>query len=58
MLADPIRSLSTMPDLLTHSCVQAVATRYATGPGASDPMVELAKVHLQRRGWLDGKTDL
>ena len=37
---------------------QSVAGRYAQGPGASDPMVELAKVHLQRRGWLSGKAEL
>ena len=33
---------------------QAVAGRYAQGSGASDPMAELAKVHLQRRGWVSG----
>ena len=32
---------------------QSVAGRYAQGSGASDPMVELAKVHLQRRGWVN-----
>ena len=37
---------------------QSVAGRYAQGPGASDPMVELAKVHLQRRGWVSGKAEL
>ena len=37
---------------------QSVAGRYAQGPGASDPMVELAKVHLQRRGWVSGKSEL
>jgi len=37
---------------------QAVAGRYAQGSGASDPMVELAKVHLQRRGWVNGKVEL
>mmetsp|Transcript_5466 Transcript_5466/g.10767 ORF Transcript_5466/g.10767 Transcript_5466/m.10767 type:complete len:227 (-) Transcript_5466:75-755(-) len=33
---------------------QAVASRYAQVSGASDPMAELAKVHLQRRGWVGG----
>ena len=37
---------------------QSVAGRYAQGSGASDPMVELAKVHLQRRGWVGGKAEL
>jgi hypothetical protein len=37
---------------------QSVAGRYAQGSGASDPMVELAKVHLQRRGWVNGKAEL
>lgn len=37
---------------------QAVAGKYARGSGASDPMVELAKVHLQRRGWADAKAEL
>lgn len=37
---------------------QSVAGRYAKGSGASDPMVELAKVHLQRRGWVNGKAEL
>ena len=37
---------------------QAAAGRYAQGSGASDPMVELAKVHLQRRGWVNGKAEL
>ena len=37
---------------------EAVAGRYARGSGASDPMVELAKVHLQRRGWVQGKAEL
>lgn len=33
---------------------EAVATAYATGGGRSDPMVELAKVAMKRRGWEDG----
>lgn len=32
--------------------LEAVATSYASGSGRSDPMVELAKVAIERRGWL------
>ena len=33
---------------------EAVATAYAKGGGRSDPMVELAKVAMKRRGWEQG----
>ena len=33
---------------------EAVGTKYAQQSGVSDPMVELAKVHVQRRGWVGG----
>ena len=38
---------------------EAVGTKYAQQSGVSDPMVELAKVHVQRRGWqAAGKAEL
>lgn len=42
-------------DTSRRRMAEAVGTAYASGRGRSDPMVELAKVAYQRRGWQDGK---